>query len=269
MTTSHDGEPDPQDLADITLFVQDWGSLIGLRIAGDMPDLFKRIVVANGDLRVFAPGTNPYSLPVFEFNESGPSLFQHLMSRSMASSHEEGFQQWIDFAASAPTLFAGSLVHLAAVGSLTAQERASYNAPFPSRIYWGGIRAFPSMIAEIEDENAPAWAALGSFDRPFMFLAGERDRNLGRVENQDKWIAHVPGAAGQNHVRYDAGHFIQEDVGAEMAAHVVEFITLSQPAPAVPSVDPRVFYTLMPALLVGVGLVAMRRRRAEVSATTF
>ena len=246
-------------VANINLFVQDWGSLIGLRIAGDAPELFARIVVANGDLRVFEPGTNPYSLPAFEFNESGPSLFQHLVSRSMASSHEEGFQQWIDFAASAPALFAGWLIHVAAVDNLTAQERASYNAPFPSRIYWGAIRAFPSMLAGIENENAPAWEALANFDRPFLFLAGERDQNLGRVENQDKWIAHVPGAIGQDHRRYDAGHFIQEDVGAEMAAQVVEFIALSPSSPAVPSINALAVYTLVPGLMVGVGLVAIRR----------
>jgi len=123
------------------------------------------------------------------------------------------------------------------------------------------------MLAGIEQQNAPAWEALGNFYRPFLFLAGERDPNLGRAENQDKWIAHVPGAIGQDHRRYDAGHFIQEDVGAEMAAQVVEFIALSEPAPAVPSIHPLAFYTLVPGLMVGVGLVAMRRRRATTSAT--
>jgi len=138
---------------------------------------------------------------------------------------EQGFQQWIEFAATASELFAADVVNLAPVARLTPEQHASYNAPFPSRIYWGGIRAFPSMIAGIEQQNAPAWEALGRFDKPFLFLAGDRDLNLGRVENQDKWIAHVPGAAGQDHRRYlQAGHFIQEDVGAEVAAQVVEFM---------------------------------------------
>ena len=100
---------------------------------------------------------------------------------------------------------------------------------------------------------------MANFDRPFLFLAGERDQNLGRVENQDKWIAHVPGAIGQDHRRYDAGHFIQEDVGAEMAAQVVEFIALSTSSPAVPSINALAVYTLVPGLMVGVGLVAIRR----------
>jgi haloalkane dehalogenase len=38
------------DLQHITLFCQDWGSLIGLRLAAEMPDRFDRIVLANGGL---------------------------------------------------------------------------------------------------------------------------------------------------------------------------------------------------------------------------
>jgi hypothetical protein len=80
------------------------------------------------------------------------------------------------------------------------------------------------MVAGIEGQNAPAWTALGRFDRPFLALAGERDPNLGSEATQNKWIEHVPGAVGQDHRRYDAGHFIQEDVGEEMAGQVVEFM---------------------------------------------
>ncbi|MBY9018754.1 MAG: alpha/beta fold hydrolase, partial [Candidatus Lokiarchaeota archaeon] len=38
------------DLRNITLFCQDWGSLIGLRIAIENQDRFKRIVLSNGGL---------------------------------------------------------------------------------------------------------------------------------------------------------------------------------------------------------------------------
>ena len=58
------------DLTDITLFVQDWGSLIGLRMAGDDPDKFARIVLANGDLALIPDGFNPFTVPVFEFDET-------------------------------------------------------------------------------------------------------------------------------------------------------------------------------------------------------
>lgn len=209
-------------LSDITLFVQDWGSLMGLRIAGDKPELFARIVVANGDLPVIPEGLNPFTAPVFEFDEDGPSTLDFFANRT--PTRPQAFQEWIEFAATAPHLFAADVVNLGSVLELTQAQFDSYNAPYPSRIFRGAIRAFPSMVAGIEMQNTSAYAALGRFQRPFMFLAGERDLNMGSLQNQNKWIAHVPGAAGQPHTRYDAGHFIQEDVGVEMAEHVVLFI---------------------------------------------
>ncbi len=213
-------------LTDITLFVQDWGSLIGLRIAGDGPEKFARIVVANGDLSLVPEGFNPFTVPVFEFDETIEGTFEHMSLRP--TDRITGFQYWVNFAATAPHLFAADIVDLSIDPStsnkLTEAQFDSYNAPFPARIYWGGIRAFPSMVAGFGQANFPAYEALGRFDRPFMFIGGENDPNLGSVANQNKWIAHVPGAVGQPHTRYEAGHFIQEEVGEEMAAHVVTFL---------------------------------------------
>ena len=47
----------------ITPVVQDWGSLIGLRCVGNRPDLFARIVVANGNLLALPEGAEIISLP--------------------------------------------------------------------------------------------------------------------------------------------------------------------------------------------------------------
>jgi pimeloyl-ACP methyl ester carboxylesterase len=216
------------ELTDITLFVQDWGSHLGLRMAGDNPDNFARIVLANGDLAVIPAGVNPFTVPVFEFDETIEGTVEFL---SQSPPDRAGsFQHWMTFCASAPFLFVGDILDLLTVNTLTEAQLAAYNAPFPAPIYRGGPRAFPSMVAGIETQNAPAYEALGRFDRPFMFLGGDSDPRQGSVENQNKWTTHVPGALGQPHKRYDAGHFIQEDVGEEMAAHVVEFIQ-SNPIP--------------------------------------
>lgn len=48
------------DLREINLFVQDWGSVIGLRVAGLHPDLFARIAVGDGMLPVVPAGLQPY-----------------------------------------------------------------------------------------------------------------------------------------------------------------------------------------------------------------
>ena len=215
-------------LQDITLFVQDWGSLIGLQVAGLSPNLFARIVIANGNLPGIPPGLNPFTLPVFEFAESQPPVDEFFPSRT--GSEAEQFQQWIDYAASAPFLFAVDVVQFASLIELRPEELAAYDAPFPSEIYRGAIRAFPSMLSGINGQTLPALEAYRRFDKPFLALAGEFDPGLGSVATQNSWINRVPGAQGFDHRRFEAGHFIQDDVGAEMAAHVAEFMRAS-PAP--------------------------------------
>jgi len=210
------------ELRDITLFVQDWGSLIGLRVAGDMPELFGRIIIANGDMPIIPQGANPFTVPTFEIDDSLGDAADFFANRT--GNRFEQFQQWIDYAASVPELLSADVVELGTRTTLNDAQRAAYDAPYPSFIYKAAIRAFPSMVAGIEEQNTPAWNALGEYEKPFLALAGEDDPNLGSVQTQNKWIAHVPGAAGQDHKRFAAAHFIQEDVGAELAAHVVKFM---------------------------------------------
>ena len=45
----------------ITLLVQDWGSMFGLRTWADEPDWFRRVICANGALPNFSPGPNPFA----------------------------------------------------------------------------------------------------------------------------------------------------------------------------------------------------------------
>lgn len=210
------------ELNDITLFVQDWGSLIGLRVAGDMPDSFARIVVANGNMPVIPEGFNPFTVPDFEIDDTLPaSAIDFFANRT--GNGAEMFQQWIDYAAGVPDLIAADVIQLSTITELSEAELDAYNSPFPSIIYKGAIRAFPSMIAGIESQNAPALAALSEFNKPFLFLAGEFDQNLGSLANQEQWINRVPGATGQHHMRFMAGHFIQDDVGVELAESVIQF----------------------------------------------
>ena len=71
--------------------------------------------------------------------------------------------------------------------------------------------------------NRRAWDAFGSWEKPFLTAFSDKDpitRGGDRV-----WQKHVPGARGQHHVTIeDAGHFLQEDKGEELANLVIEFI---------------------------------------------
>ncbi|WP_444913523.1 haloalkane dehalogenase [Microbulbifer sp. ANSA003] len=224
---------DKLNLTDINLFVQDWGSVIGLRIAGDMPQVIGRLVVANGDLPVIPLGGNPYIYPTFEIDESLGDAETFFTSKS--TDRVEGFQQWINYASSVPELIAGDVVQTLTINLLSDEEVLAYNAPYPNIEYKAAIRAFPAMMVGIEMQNFSAWKTLGAFHNPFMFNAGEYDINLGSIETQQKWVEHVPGSDDGDHRRFAAGHFIQDDVGEELAIHFLDFLrntTVEEPLQA-------------------------------------
>ena len=218
------------DLRDITLFCQDWGGLIGLRIVGDEPELFARVIAANTYLPLYEKGTNPYRLPANLAVDPLATSLAAALGPAMVMGKVTVFNAWIQFALTSPT-FMPSEVMRQSIKGLTDAEAAAYDAPFPSYLYKAAPRTFPSMLAAIDDNNVTAWASLGRFAKPFLTLAGERDYLLGNKDIQNRLIAQVPGAKGQKHARFDAAHFIQDDLGAEMARVMIAFIA-DNPLPA-------------------------------------
>jgi haloalkane dehalogenase len=186
------------DLRHITLFCQDWGSLIGLRLAAEMPKRFDRIVLANGGLPT---GLEPVP---------------------------RAFRIWRAFARFSPWFPIGRIVKAGCVHGLTPREVAAYDAPFPSRRYRVAARLFPGFVPTSPDDperanNERAWAVFERWDKPFLTLFSNRDpitRGGYKV-----WQKRVPGAQGQPHaITRNAGHFLQEDRGPEVAAAIVVFM---------------------------------------------
>ena len=183
-------------LRDVTLFAQDWGSLIGLRIAAEHGERIARLVVANGFLPQARQRPNP------------------------------AFVGWRAFARYSPVLSAGHLVAAGTVRRVPPRVRAGYDAPFPDKTYQAGARAFPQLVPTSPADpaipaNRAAWEALGRWEKPFLAIFGQRDPILGRADGP--LIKHIPGAAGQPHARINAGHFIQEDSGPELADRVLSW----------------------------------------------
>jgi pimeloyl-ACP methyl ester carboxylesterase len=213
------------DLRDITLFGQDWGGLMGLRVVGDQPGLFARVVAANTTLPVIPKGMNPFRVPNPAKINCGLGDFVKPDDYSIdRKTWVINFQKWILYALTAPNFTPSQVVSAMATTKLRPTEAAAYDAPYPSLVYKAAVRTFPSMIAAVEDQNAPAWKTLGKFKKPFLFLAGKRDENQGSETNQKRLIQHIPGAVGQPHERFDAGHFIQEDIGETLANKVIRFM---------------------------------------------
>jgi haloalkane dehalogenase len=210
-------------LKDITLFCQDWGGLMGLRVAGDRPEWFARVIAANATLPVIPRGLNPFRVPNPVHINCELGDFQVPGNYSPAT-WAMNFQKWILYALTAPNFTPSQVVDSQTVSQPTREELAAYNAPYPSLVYKAAVRAFPSMVAAIEQQNVPAWKSLGKFNKPFLFFGGEHDFNMGSRANQKRLTEHIPGAAGQPHERFEAGHFIQEDIGEILAERIIHWI---------------------------------------------
>jgi haloalkane dehalogenase len=186
------------DFKHITLFCQDWGSLIGLRMVAECPDRFDRIVLANGGLP-----TGTEKIPF-------------------------AFKIWRAFARFSPWFPIGRIVKTGCAAGLTPQEVAAYDAPFPSGRYRVAARLFPTFVPITPDNperenNERAWEMFKRWDKPFLTLFSSRDPIT--RGGQKIWQQSVPGAQGQPHaITRGAGHFLQEDKGAELASKIADYI---------------------------------------------
>ena len=211
-------------LTDITAFVQDWGSLIGTRLVGENPDLFARLILANGDLPLLTEETNPFYIPNPVVVNPKIKGFKDI-AKYWLKGMPDMFEAWILFCLQNSRNFIGGIMQQSTENKLTEGEVAAYEAPFPSFIYMAGPRTLPSMNTGLVGQQLPAWENLKKFEKPFISFIGLQDNLLGRPKIQEKWINAVPGAKGQNHEQFKiANHFIQEDIGEIMADRVDKFI---------------------------------------------
>lgn len=184
------------DLRDITVVVQDWGSLIGLRMAAENPERFSKLFIANG----FLP-TADRPTPA-------------------------AFTLWRTFAKYTPVFSAGWIVASGTVRKVPGNVRAGYDAPFPDKRYQAGARIFPQLVPTSADNpavaaNRAAWEVLGRWEKPVLCVFGRRDPILGKADGP--LIRHIPGAKGQPHARINASHFVQEDAGPELARRLLDW----------------------------------------------
>jgi haloalkane dehalogenase len=189
---------DVLDLREVTYLGQDWGGLLGLRLVAEHPDRFARVVMSNTGLP-----TRDVRMP-------------------------EVWWRFREAVETAPRLDVGRLVAAGCRRGLSDQARAGYDAPFPDDRYLAGARAFPGLVPNSPDDPAApaqraAWEFLARFDRPFLCAFSDGDPI---TAGGDRWMRErIPGARGLEHVVIrDAGHFLQEDAGPELAEAVIRFV---------------------------------------------
>jgi haloalkane dehalogenase len=185
-------------LAGVTLVGQDWGGLIGLRMAAEHPERFARLVVANTGLP-----TGDIPMPEIWWR------FREAMQNQ-------------------PTIQVGRFVQSGCRREMSDAVRAAYDAPFPDDAYCAGPRAMPGLVPTSPDDpaapaNRAAWAALRESSTPMLVAFSDGDPITGAMG--PIFQREMRGAQGYQHpLIHGAGHFLQEDAGEELAKHIVEFL---------------------------------------------
>ncbi len=189
---------DHLDLTDVTVVGQDWGGLLGLRLAAEHPDRFAAIVAANT------------GLPTGDFDM--PEIWW-------------AFRRAVE---GAESLDVGRLVAAGCVRGLSDADRAAYDAPFPDEQSKSGPRVMPTLVPTRTDDpateaNRAAWQVLTAWEKPFLTAFSDGDPITGAMAPILRKL--VPGCAGRDHPTVaHAGHFLQEDAGPELGRIVADFI---------------------------------------------
>ncbi|MEW1842888.1 haloalkane dehalogenase [Nonomuraea angiospora] len=190
---------DALGLGRVTVVGQDWGGLIGLRIAAEHPERVSRIVAAN-------TGLPSGDIPM-----------------------PEVWHQFRNAVLKAPVLDIARLVQAGCRTRLSEEVRAAYDAPFPDESYKAGPRVMPSLVPITPDDpaapaNRAAWQVLTTLERPFLVAFSDGDPITGGMA--PILLKSISGTAGLRHpVIEGAGHFLQEDAGAELGRQIAAFVT--------------------------------------------
>ncbi|TSE07111.1 MULTISPECIES: haloalkane dehalogenase [Aquimarina] len=185
------------DLNDITLVVQDWGGILGLSLLAEYPEKFKRVVILNTFLPV----------------GKKMSFF---------------FKIWRAYAKYHPSLSIPSILKHGSYQKLSQEVLQAYNAPFPNKKHKGGAVAFPLLVpANVNDPAVKpiqkARDVLSKWQKPALVLFSDKDKILGGLEKF--FYRLIPSSAEQQKIIIkNAGHFLQEEKGEEIAQYIDQFM---------------------------------------------
>jgi haloalkane dehalogenase len=187
---------DQLDLREATVVVHDWGGPIGLRLAVEHADRVARLVI---------------------------------LDTGLFTGHQRMNEAWLAFRAfvqRTEDLPVGLLVRRACKNDPGDDVIAGYEQPFPNVAAKAGARAFPLILPTSPDMSGAEAGqrvlhALRSDTRPKLILWADSDPVL-PLDTGRRFAAALGGEI--DHVIADAGHFLQEDAGAEIGARIVDWL---------------------------------------------
>jgi haloalkane dehalogenase len=212
---------DAAGLRDVTLVVQDWGGPIGLGLLAERPGLARRIVATNTALHTSDSSlAGRLAWPVHASADDTVTVAQMLLDYQRLTQELSPF---------VPSLF----VQGATMSEVPDDVLVAYDAPFPDESFCAGPRQLPLLMGLTPGSacariNRRTFELLAGFDGPF--LTAFSDGDPGTSGWAEVLQQHVPGARKQTHVTIEgAGHFLQEDRGAELADAVARLIAETPP----------------------------------------
>ena len=220
------------DLKEVTHFGQDWGGLVGLRVVAELPDRFARVVVSNTGMVARAGFSgwlfeNIVKLVVWWH---GPIAFEELQlarDKALKSNNPsplEGaimFSKWIAYSYYSEDMDIIGIIESFGGLSLSEGEKKAYEAPYPSGKYKAGPHVWPYLIPTQLSENEQYWIDVyEKWEKPFLVAFGENERIT--IGMKDDFLERIPNPTVIT--LKGASHFVQEEVGPELAKIIDDFI---------------------------------------------
>ncbi len=190
------------DLRDVCMVMHDWGGPIGLRVSMlEVPERVSRLVVMDAGVLT---GTQ----------EMGPT-----------------WRAFRDLVRQTPDFPIARMVRLGCRVKPSKEVLAAYDAPFPDSVSKAGARAFPKLIpltpeAPSAKAGRETLEALSSDKRAALLLWADSDpmfplEKYG-AETHDQF-----GHRAELHVIREAGHFLQEDHGAQLGERIARWLQIT------------------------------------------
>ena len=220
------------DLKNASFFGQDWGGLVGLRVVAELPDRFSSVVVSNTGM-VARDGITAWlfeKLVQLIVWWNGPVTFEELSAAAedaLASGEPTTatgmlmFSKWMAYSYYSENMnIAGIIKNFGGI-ELTDEEAYAYESPYPSGLYKAGAHIWPYLIPTQLTENEKLWKDVyEKWDKPFLVAFGENERITLRLK--DDFVNRIPNPTVIT--LGGAGHFVQEEVGPELAQIISDFV---------------------------------------------